>query len=74
MALASALTAQKKRRKVSLGRKGSFTIKHPGAFRAFASKKGLSTKAAASKYSDAGGHVGAMARSALGLMAMHHKK
>ena len=59
-----------KKVEVNLGRKGSFTINHPGAFKAFAAKKGLSTAEAAEQYKDAPGHVGRMARSALGLMAM----
>jgi hypothetical protein len=59
-----------KPKKVSLGKKGSFTIKHPGAFKAAAKRAGMGTKAYAQKKKSASGVIGNRARSALGLMAM----
>jgi hypothetical protein len=63
----------KKPVRVNLGQKGSFTIKHPGAFRAKAQAAGESTAAYAQKMKGAGGVTGRQARSAIGLMAMGHK-
>ena len=57
-------------RQVNLGSKGSFTIKHPGAFRAKAQAAGMSTAAYAQKMKGSKGTTGRQARSAIGLMAM----
>lgn len=61
---------------VNLGKKGSFQIKHPGAFSAAAKRAGMSTKAFAhhvlankNKYSPV---LVRRARAAIGLMSMHH--
>lgn len=59
-----------KPKKVNLGKKGGFTIKHPGAFKAAAKKAGMGTKAYAQKKKSAPGGLGHRARSALGLMSM----
>jgi len=59
-----------KPKKVSLGKKGGFTIKHPGVFKAAAKRAGMSTRAYAQKKKSAPGVLGRRARSALGLMAM----
>lgn len=61
---------------VNLGKKGSFQIKHPGAFSALAKKHGMSTKAFAAHVlahpSDFSPVVVRRARAAKGLMAMKH--
>lgn len=62
----------KKAKKVDLGKKGSFEIKHPGAFKAKAERAGMSTRAYAEKEKGAPGVTGRQARSAIGLMSMHH--
>jgi hypothetical protein len=59
-----------KPKKVSLGKKGGFVIRHPGSFRASAKRAGMSTRAYAEKKKSAPGVLGRRARSALGLMAM----
>ena len=58
-----------KPKKVAIGKK-SFVIKHPGAFKAAAKKAGKSTREYAQEKKGAPGHLGRMARSAMGLMAM----
>jgi hypothetical protein len=75
MALADALTAQKKRgklkgKKVNLGDKGSFTIKHPGWTKAKAQAAGMSTSQWAQAHKGDSGVAGRRARAAIGLMAM----
>lgn len=79
-ALAERLTHLKKRgkmkpKKVTLSRKGvSFTIKHPGAFRAKAKAAGMSTKAFAQQHTKGKSVTARQARAAIGLMAMSHKR
>lgn len=69
------LTASKrKKRTVNLGKKGSFTINHPGALRAKASAAGESTREFAETHTKGKGVTARQARAALGLMAMHHGK
>lgn len=60
-----------KTKKVKLGRKGSFVIKHPGALRRKAKAAGESTAEFAKKHESDKGVTGRQARSAEGLMAMH---
>jgi hypothetical protein len=62
--------AKKKKKKVDLGEKGSFTIKHPGWTKDQAAKSGMSTKEWAQEHSGDSGVAGRRARSALGLMGM----
>ncbi len=63
---------KKKPEHVNLGKKGGFTIKHPGAFSAAAHRAGKSTRQFAEEKKGAKGKIGRRARSALGLMAMRH--
>jgi hypothetical protein len=77
--LADALTTQKKRGKmkgktVSLGKKGSFKITHPGWTRNKAAAAGMSTKQWSQAHKGDAGVAGRRARSALGLMAMSKGK
>jgi hypothetical protein len=58
---------------VNLGKKGAFKIKKPGAFRRKAQKAGLTTRVAAQRWKGRPGEKGSQARSAIGLMSMHHK-
>lgn len=67
-------TLRGKKKQVNLGSKGSFTIRHPGWTRAKAAAAGMSTREWAQKHSGDAGVAGKRARSALGLMAMGHKK
>ena len=64
----------KKTRHVDLGQSGGFTIKHPGAFRRAAQKRGKSTREFAQEEKSAPGKLGRQARSAMGLMAMHKRR
>jgi hypothetical protein len=74
-ALADALTKSKmKKRKVNLGKKGSFTINHPGWTRQKAAEAGESTAEWAHQHSGDSGVAGRRARAALGLMGMKHGK
>jgi hypothetical protein len=73
--LASTLSNQKKRGKmkaktVSLGKKGSFKITHPGWTRNKAKAAGMSTKEWSEKHKSDPGVAGRRARAALGLMSM----
>lgn len=61
---------KKKKKKVSLGEKGSFTIKHPGWTKQKAAEAGESTSEWAHQHSGDSGVAGRRARSALGLMSM----
>jgi hypothetical protein len=64
---------QSKPKTVNLGKKGSFKIKKPGAFRRKAQKAGLTTRVAAQRWKGKPGEKGRQARSAIGLMSMRHK-
>lgn len=63
---------KKKPKVVNLGKAGSFKIKHPGASREAAKREGLTTNEWAHKHEHDSGVTGERARSAEGLMAMHH--
>lgn len=76
--LVEAIATQKKKgkikaKRVNLGKKGSFTITHPGWTREHAAKAGMTTQEWASAHSGDAGVAGRRARSALGLMAMGKK-
>ncbi len=60
----------KKKKKVNLGKKGSFTISHPGWSKEQAQKEGKSTSDWAQEHSSDSGVTGRRARSAIGLMSM----
>lgn len=61
---------RKKARRVNLGAKGSFTIKHPGALRAKAQAAGQTTRQFAQSHSKGTGVTARQSRAALGMMAM----
>ena len=65
---------RKKKQHVDLGKHGSFTINHPGVVRAAARRAGESTHEWAESHKSSPGKAGSRARSALGLMAMNHRK
>lgn len=65
---------KKKKVKVNLGSKGSFTINHPGVFRAAAQRAGKSTSEFAQEHKGDSGTLGNRARAAIGLMSMKHGK
>lgn len=58
---------------VDLGKKGSFTVKHPGAFRRAAEQAGKSTDEFAHEHEHDSGQLGRRARTALGFAAMRKK-
>lgn len=59
---------------VNLGKKGSFTIHHPGALKAKAKKAGMSTRAYAEKHKKGTSKTARMSRAAIGLMAMSKRR
>lgn len=63
-----------KTRDVDLGKKGGFTIKHPGALRRAAQREGVSTSEFEHEHEHDSGVSGRRARSALGLAAMRKGK
>jgi len=65
---------RKKPEHVDLGKKGSFTVKHPGAFTAAAKRAGEGTQEYAREHQSDSGTLARRARSALGFAAMRHKK
>jgi hypothetical protein len=64
----------RKPEQVDLGEKGSFTVKHPGAFRRAAQAAGEGTQEFAREHEHDAGVTGRRARSALGFAAMRHGK
>ena len=65
---------RRKQEHVDLGEKGSFTVKHPGAFRRAAQRAGKSTQEMAEEHQHDSGRLGREARTALGFAAMRKKK
>ncbi len=72
-ALTSAKSNAKKKKKVNLGKKGSFEISHPGWTKNKAAEAGESTAEWSKEHSKDKGVAGRRARSAIGLMAMGKK-
>lgn len=74
MALADAIAGKRKKQKVNLGKKGSFTISHPGWTSGKAKAAGMTTKQWSEAHAGDQGVAGRRARSAIGLMAMGGKR